>query len=536
MSWSPTPACATSPRRTPARHRTCCVSTRTASPLSWAALPWTAKKTWTPTSTRRPIPSPAVPGSSPGLADARVLEHRIGARPTCGAVRVEAERHDDGTLVVHNYGHGGAGVTLSWGCAKELQLWAYRGVSTLWRGCHMTMPIGDRIARLRSRRELTQEQLAERAEVSIDTVRRLEQDRGGARMTTYEKIASALDVELGYLLGQPTMTHSLPEGGGIVALRNAVQDITTLPGLAGYGTSQEAPSLPDLRNAMRKAQDRYQTGKFTELVTVLPGLISDLNAATREGEGGADHDTVWSISAAAHIIVADVATQLGHTDLAFMAVERALNAAGRASDPLRDALAVSTLSLVFLRQGRWAEAQAVAVRKASQIEPRFSTKDRKEIAMYGLLLLSGAVPASRAERADDATELIRQAKAAAELSGFVRVRGVSFGPASVGMQATTVDVALKRWPEALKVARKVDTAELPWEISRARHRLDMAHIQFQTGDDERARELLLEIDDERPEWIEHQVLAGVTAEGLLERDRQRDRRLRSLAARLKSSV
>ncbi|MET8616760.1 FAD-dependent oxidoreductase [Streptomyces albidoflavus] len=56
----------------------------------------------------------------PRLATARVLEHRIGARPTRATVRVGADRQEDGTLVVHNYGHGGAGVTLSWGCAEEV--------------------------------------------------------------------------------------------------------------------------------------------------------------------------------------------------------------------------------------------------------------------------------------------------------------------------------------------------------------------------------------------------------------------------------
>ncbi|MFE5868657.1 FAD-dependent oxidoreductase [Streptomyces roseifaciens] len=55
----------------------------------------------------------------PRLAHARVLEHRIGARPTRATVRVEAERWEDSTVVLHNYGHGGAGVTLSWGCAEE---------------------------------------------------------------------------------------------------------------------------------------------------------------------------------------------------------------------------------------------------------------------------------------------------------------------------------------------------------------------------------------------------------------------------------
>jgi D-amino-acid oxidase len=56
----------------------------------------------------------------PRLAQARVLGCRVGARPTRGEVRVEADRLADGTLAVHNYGHGGAGVTLSWGCADDV--------------------------------------------------------------------------------------------------------------------------------------------------------------------------------------------------------------------------------------------------------------------------------------------------------------------------------------------------------------------------------------------------------------------------------
>lgn len=401
----------------------------------------------------------------------------------------------------------------------------------------MSMSIGDRVKRFRIRRDLNQEELAERADVSIDTIRRLEQGRGGARLATYEKLASALDVELGLLLGQPTMTQTLADsGGGIVALRDAVQDVASLPGLADYGHGQDPPSLKDLRAALRKTQRRYQKGEFTELTAALPGLVADVNAAVREAEGGAGHDEAWSISGAVHVIIADVAAQLGHTDLAYLAVERSLAAARRASDPLRDALAVSTLSLVLLRQGRWREAQDVAVRKAAEIEPAFSTRDVEQAAMYGVLLLSGAVSASRADRGDDAKLLVRQAKAAAELSGPVKVRGTSFGPASVGMQATTVHVSLKEWPEALKEARRVDVAELPWEISRARHRLDVAHARFRTGDDERARNLLLELDEEQPEWIRHQVLAGVTADGLVERDRRRDRRLRGLAARLRPPV
>jgi D-amino-acid oxidase len=55
----------------------------------------------------------------PALAGAPVVAHRVGVRPGRSAVRLEAEQRGQG-VVVHCYGHGGAGITLSWGCAAEV--------------------------------------------------------------------------------------------------------------------------------------------------------------------------------------------------------------------------------------------------------------------------------------------------------------------------------------------------------------------------------------------------------------------------------
>jgi D-amino-acid oxidase len=57
----------------------------------------------------------------PALRDAEVLEHVVGLRPGRPTVRVEeSEPLSSGARVVHNYGHGGSGITLSWGCAREV--------------------------------------------------------------------------------------------------------------------------------------------------------------------------------------------------------------------------------------------------------------------------------------------------------------------------------------------------------------------------------------------------------------------------------
>ncbi len=55
----------------------------------------------------------------PRLAGAEVLEHRVGLRPGRPEIRLELEDASLGPPRVHNYGHGGSGITLSWGCAEE---------------------------------------------------------------------------------------------------------------------------------------------------------------------------------------------------------------------------------------------------------------------------------------------------------------------------------------------------------------------------------------------------------------------------------
>jgi D-amino-acid oxidase len=66
----------------------------------------------------------------PRVMGSRVIDHRVGLRPTRASVRVDEEMLPDGTMILHNYGHGGAGVTLSWGCAQEIVTRVGSGATT----------------------------------------------------------------------------------------------------------------------------------------------------------------------------------------------------------------------------------------------------------------------------------------------------------------------------------------------------------------------------------------------------------------------
>jgi len=55
-----------------------------------------------------------------GGKNRKVLGSACGLRPVRSVVRLELERISQERSIIHNYGHGGAGVTLSWGCAGDV--------------------------------------------------------------------------------------------------------------------------------------------------------------------------------------------------------------------------------------------------------------------------------------------------------------------------------------------------------------------------------------------------------------------------------
>lgn len=75
----------------------------------------------------------------PALAGAEVVARAVGLRPARDEVRLAPELR--GMLrVVHNYGHGGAGVTLSWGCADEAASLAEAAAASRLRLTMQTAP------------------------------------------------------------------------------------------------------------------------------------------------------------------------------------------------------------------------------------------------------------------------------------------------------------------------------------------------------------------------------------------------------------
>lgn len=394
--------------------------------------------------------------------------------------------------------------------------------------------IGDRIRALRDFRDVTQEQLADRAGCSVDTIRKLEQGvRSTASLATLNSLARALDVELERLLGQPTVTSSAPNDGGLLDLRDAIQDVGALPGVLTDDLADDPPATEAWMRSVADATNLYWSGGYSALSGVLPLLLRDGRAVTRNATG-LIAEKAWGRLALAYQLAASLATQSGHTDWAYQAVEKQLAAAERASDPLMSGMGVSTLSWVLLRQGRWEQAQQVAENKADSLEPAFRRATPHQLAVYGNLLIAAATPAARRDLHDQAAEMLTVAEAAATRSGPTRAYGSAFSVVDVRTQAVNVALAgpNPRPGEALALAGRVELQEITRPVHSASHRVDVAQAQYQTGDCDGALATLLDVERVQPEWIRYQTGAAATVREMLEAERKRNTPLRGLASRL----
>ncbi|MER5969280.1 helix-turn-helix transcriptional regulator [Streptomyces sp. NPDC002055] len=396
------------------------------------------------------------------------------------------------------------------------------------------LTIGDRLAALRMRRGTTQEQLAERARLSVDTVRKLEQNqRRTARLATLNALARALDVETSVLVGQPTVLE--PANGAdppsLLALRRAVTPLAEIPGLDAGEDDVPPPSLAQLRASLRSTELVRRRGEFTRIASVLPVLIADARAAVR-ALTGAERASAQAVLAEAYQVAATTLAGLGKEDAAFTAIEHSVAAARLSDDPRLETMAISCLSWIFTKQGRIDDAERVAVATAERIEPGFRSAP-VDLSLWGILLLRGATAAVRAERGDTARDLLSLASAAAARIGTDRLDyATPFGPTNAAVAAVNAYVDMGQPGRAIERAQQVrDTSSLPptWL---ARHQVDRALAYADLGRDDRAVRALLAADRTAPEWMRYHATSRHLVAELRGRERRRHSPVRDLAMRL----
>ncbi|MFD9905829.1 helix-turn-helix domain-containing protein [Streptomyces sp. NPDC059063] len=397
----------------------------------------------------------------------------------------------------------------------------------------MATTLGDRLVELRLRRSLTQEQLAETADLSVDTVRKLEQNqRMTARMSTLNKLAWALDVETSVLLGAPRVLE--PSNGveppSLLALRQAVTPLSDFPGV-GDSEDVPVPTIAQLRDSIRSTERIRRQGELRKITAILPTLLADARAAVREYTGE-DRAAAYAVLAEAYQVAATTLTAFGKEDAAYTALERSMAAAKQSDDPRLEVIGVSTLSWIFSKQGRVADAEGVAVRMAERIEPGFRSAPI-DLSLWGILLLRGASAAVRAERSDTAEDLLSLATAAAARVGVDRLDyATPFGPTNAGVAVVNAYVDMGKPDKALSHAKRITNVSSLPPTWLARHRLDVALAYAEMNRDFEATRTLLAAERTAPEWMRYHSTSRHLVAELRERERRRSSPIAELAVRL----
>ncbi|MEV8391095.1 MULTISPECIES: helix-turn-helix transcriptional regulator [unclassified Streptomyces] len=384
----------------------------------------------------------------------------------------------------------------------------------------MNEHLGVKLRRARKLAGLTQEGLSERADVSVDVIRQLEQRRkGSARLPTLHALSKGLGVELTSLLGDPPGVPSNGEGDPpqMVALRRAIMPPLYAPAPEPSGV--ETLTVELLRAEIADAWTLYHDAEFGRLMEILPGVIADArqtaSVGTVEERAGGQAALGKALQLGGHLSI-----RMGKTDLALSSLERAIAAAEASSDPLLGPMIANSVAWAYQRQNRLDDAIAVALHAADRVKStRFD--DAEGVKVWGGLTMSAATSYARSRDYERADTMMRAAEKEAVRVGKMPTsedsRMVSvFSKSSVRIERVRLAVQFGHPEEALKLAKGMRLSNDTPPSWRTWLLLDVARAHTDVGNAEGAVKALESLRRFAPTWMRHHTLAVSIVEELWE--------------------
>jgi transcriptional regulator with XRE-family HTH domain len=224
------------------------------------------------------------------------------------------------------------------------------------RGAGDHLSIGERITFYRRRRGLSQVVLANLVGRTENWLSKIERgEREIRRLDVLTEVARALRVTLGDLLGEPVLLEDEQEYDDVPAVRDALMAPQRLSRTL-FSSSMPLEYIDPVPVA-RLAEgtwSSYQRGELGRVVTALPGLIK----TTHQMEAASADDAVYrracaAVTARIHHVAATTLSKIGEADLAWIAAERAMQAADQSDDPLVLASAARSGTHALLAVGRF---------------------------------------------------------------------------------------------------------------------------------------------------------------------------------------
>ncbi|PJJ02536.1 DNA-binding XRE family transcriptional regulator [Streptomyces sp. 2333.5] len=407
----------------------------------------------------------------------------------------------------------------------------------------MSTGLADNVRKYRRTAGLSQEALAEAADLSLSTVRKVEQG-GDARVETLHALARALGVSTSALFVTEAAKPVLGDEANRRYLAGLRRALMPPIGLAAPLTDHgEAGELSVMRREMEDGHALYHADRYSSVAKKLPGLLRSTEAAVCALEGEERQHAVI-LRAQALMLAGKYLTQVRQYDMAYHALSEGIRLAREAGNTQLAATGVVGMCWLLLRQDRFDESEQLATLTASELEPRFSVATPGALAVWGELSLRVASAAVRNNRPDTAREARRMAATAASALDAehidYRSHWTTFGPVTAELKAVE-DLSivgdargvLRRADDGLLSQKAVRNYGKPSANNWDRHRLDVARAHGLLGAHQDAMDVLTSIRRTSGEWIRHQAMARyVMSDILRSRKRTLTQDMRELAAHL----
>ncbi|PKV99580.1 helix-turn-helix protein [Amycolatopsis echigonensis] len=378
------------------------------------------------------------------------------------------------------------------------------------RGMTENLTIGERVAWYRRRRGMSQEALAGLVGRTGEWLRKAENNRAELdRLSVIRRLADALDVALGDLIGEPALLDWTPDSGTstVPALRAALMDYRQLtPILSATSDDAEPPSLDALASELRSVFDAYQNSRFGFAAGRAPLLLADALLAARQYEGD-QRIRAHELLALSYQAGASVLTKLGESDLAWMAAERGLAAAQQSDNHAITGSLFRSVAFALLSTGRHEPAMRLTEAGAAYLEPHVGTGDGEVLSAYGTLFLAGSMAAARSDdRTTTRSYLAEADDAARRLGTDSNYLWTAFGPTNVAIHRVNTAMELGDIQVALDLGPTLDTSALPAE-RQVRHLLDVARAYNSSGRADMALSTVLDAERKAPDQVRHHYLS-----------------------------
>lgn len=272
-------------------------------------------------------------------------------------------------------------------------------------------------------------------------------------------------------------------------LRGAAIGVAAAPDLAPLLDALCSPRHPDaaplslshFNRAVAAAKADYQACRYERVLDRLGTLLPSLEPVRSSAEGER-RQRVEVVAADLYHVVGSVLLKLGDRGMALVAAERSTRAAALSQDPVATAASARIMTHALMGNGHDAQAVALAGGAAHSLDRDTRLASADAVAVYGALVLRGAIAAARRDDRDTAHAMLDEATRAASRLGYDgNDRWTGFGVTNVLLHRVTIALALGDAGTAIAIARTVPLEKVALAERKASLFVDVARAYTRWG-------------------------------------------------------